>query len=163
MTPLIALHAIAASFAIFFGAFQLFRKRKGGRTHKIIGRVWVLAMYVVIFTSFGITTLDGGFTWLHALSAFTFVTVSIGLWAAVKGKIPTHKAFMQGSYFGLLGAFIGVAVVPSRRIPQMAIHDTGNFIFWLSLIIMVTFAVIGLVELKTKTQNKNKLQNATGR
>lgn len=153
MSPLIAIHALAASFALFFGAFQLFRK-KGTRPHKIIGRVWVLAMYTVIFTSFGITTLNGGFSWLHGLSLLTLVTVSIGLYAVFKGNIASHKAFMQGSYFGLLGAFIGVIAVPSRRIPQMALHDTSTFIFIAAMLIVASFAVIGVVELTAKKRKK---------
>jgi uncharacterized membrane protein len=150
MTPLIAIHAIAASFALIFGAVQLFRKPKGGKVHKVIGRLWVIAMYLVIFTSFGITTLSGGFTWLHGLSGLTFFTVSTGLWMAVKGNIKSHKAFMQGSYFGLLGAFMGVIAAPSRRIPQMAMHDTGTFIMWAAGIVVVAFAVVGLVAMKEK-------------
>lgn len=152
MTPLIAIHALAASFALLFGAFQLFRK-KGGKSHKILGRIWVLAMYTVIFTSFGITTLNGGFSWLHGLSLLTFVTVSIGLYAVLKGNISSHRAFMQGSYFGLLGAFIGVIAVPSRRIPQMAIYDTSAFIFITAMIIVISFAVMGLTELLSKRRN----------
>lgn len=151
MSPLIAIHALAASFALLFGAFQLFRK-KGGKAHKIIGRIWVLAMYTVIFTSFGITTLNGGFSWLHGLSLLTLVTVSVGLYAVFKGNIASHRAFMQGSYFGLLGAFIGVITVPSRRIPQMAMHDTSSFIFITAMIIIISFAVMGLTELLSKNK-----------
>jgi uncharacterized membrane protein len=154
MSPLIAIHALAATFALLFGAFQLFRK-KGTRPHKIIGRVWVLAMYTVIFTSFGITTLNGGFSWLHGLSLLTLITVSIGLYAVFKGNIASHKAFMQGSYFGLLGAFIGVIAVPSRRIPQMAMHDTSTFIFITAMIIVISFAVTGVVELTSKKKKKS--------
>nr|WP_253185289.1 DUF2306 domain-containing protein [Pseudarthrobacter chlorophenolicus] len=88
-----------------------------------MGRVWVAAIYVVVLTSFGIRTLNGGFSWLHGLSILTFITVTVGLAAAMKRNIPPHKSFMLGSYFGVLGAFIGVIAVPERRIPQMALHD----------------------------------------
>lgn len=30
---------------------------------------------------------------------------------------------MTGSYFGLIGAFIGVLAVPDRRIPQLTNHE----------------------------------------
>jgi uncharacterized membrane protein len=45
-------------------------------------------MYVVIATSFGVRTLTGGFSWLHALSVLTFITVTVGPVAAVKRNIP---------------------------------------------------------------------------
>jgi uncharacterized membrane protein len=62
--------------------------------------------------------LTGGFSWLHALSVLTFATVTIGLVAAAKRNILSHAAFMRGSYFGILGAFIGVVAVPERRLPR---------------------------------------------
>lgn len=141
---LITVHAVSASLALILGAYQLLRKRKGDKKHRLIGIVWVLSMYAVIFTSFGIRTLNGGFTWLHALSVLTFITVTIGLIAAIRGKIKSHKAFMQGSYYGILGAFAGVVAVPSRRIPQMAMFDLPSLITWVSLIAVVAFLVIGI-------------------
>jgi uncharacterized membrane protein len=122
-TVLISLHAVAASYALIFGAVNLLRRTKGGRVHRTVGRIWVVAMYVVVLTSFGIRTIDGGFNWLHALSVLTFCTLTAGLWAIRKRNIRAHRSFMTGSYFGLIGAFVGVLAVPSRRIPQLAIYD----------------------------------------
>lgn len=149
MPVIIAVHAVAASFSLLLGAFQLLRKTKGGKLHKVIGRIWVGEMYVVILTSFGIQTLNGGFSWLHGLSLLTLVTVSVGLWAAVTRRIEMHKAFMRGSYFGILGAFGGVIAVPTRRIPQLAMHDLPTLIMWVAGIIVVSFAVIGITSVKT--------------
>lgn len=122
-TLLISLHALAASYSLIFGAVNLLRRTKGGRVHRTVGRIWVVAMYVVVLTSFGIRTIDGGFNWLHALSVLTFCTLTAGLWAIRKRNIRAHRSFMTGSYFGLIGAFVGVLAVPSRRIPQLAIYD----------------------------------------
>jgi uncharacterized membrane protein len=141
---LIAVHAVAAAYSILFGAIQLLRRSKGGAVHRVIGRIWAAAMYVVILTSFGIRTLNGGFTWLHALSVFTLLTVSIGLWAARTGRIPAHRSYMTGSYFGVLGAFIGVVAVPDRRIPQLAINDLPGLAVWAACIVLTAgFAVAG--------------------
>lgn len=146
---LIAVHAVAAAYSILFGAFQLLRRTKGGAIHRVVGRIWVAAMYVVILTSFGIRTLSGGFTWLHALSVFTFCTVSIGLWAARTGRIPAHRSYMAGSYFGVLGAFVGVVAVPDRRIPQMAATDFPGLALWMACILLTAgFAVAGTVLLR---------------
>ncbi|TDT85929.1 putative membrane protein DUF2306 [Arthrobacter sp. AG258] len=97
-------------------------------------------MYVVVLTSFGVRTIDGGFNWLHALSVLTFCTLTAGLLAIRKGNIKAHRSFMTGSYLGLLGAFVGVLSVPSRRIPQLAIHELPT----LGLLILVLLGTAAL-------------------
>lgn len=156
---LITVHAVSASFALLFGAYQLLRKKKGDRKHRVIGYIWVFSMYAVVITSFWIRTLNGGFTWLHALSILTFITITIGLVAAIQGNIKSHKAFMQGSYYGVLGAFIGVIAVPTRRIPQMALFDLPTLIAWISAIVLVALTILGVVNLpffasKTKSRSE---------
>ncbi|GAA3298756.1 DUF2306 domain-containing protein [Dactylosporangium vinaceum] len=119
----IPLHAAAATVALLLGAFNLLRRTRGDRLHRVAGRVWVAAMYFTIVSSFFIKALNPGhFSWIHGLSAFTFVTLSLGLWAAVTGRIERHRRFMTGSYLGLLGAFVGAVVVPQRDIPQWIVH-----------------------------------------
>ena len=152
-TVLISLHAIAASYSLIFGAVNLLRPTKGGSVHRIVGRIWAVSMYVVVLTSFGIRTIDGGFNWLHALSVLTFCTLTAGLWAIRKRNIRAHRSFMTGSYFGLIGAFVGVLAVPSRRIPQLAIHELP-LLGLLILVLLGTAAltVIGIAQLcKTQT------------
>lgn len=134
------MHAIAASYALIFGAVNLLRRTKDGSSHRIIGRIWFVSMYVVVLTSFGIRTIDGGFNWLHALSVLTFCTLTAGLWAVRKRNIRAHRSFMAGSYFGLIGAFVGVLAVPSRRIPQLAIHELPL----LGLLVLVLLGTAGL-------------------
>jgi uncharacterized membrane protein len=148
-TVLITLHAIAASYSLIFGAVNLLRRTKGGRVHQIVGRIWVASMYVVVLTSFGIRTIDGGFNWLHALSVLTFCTLSAGLWAIRRRNIRAHRSFMTGSYFGLIGAFVGVLAVPSRRIPQLAIHELP-LLGLLILVLLGTAAltIIGIDQLR---------------
>ncbi|MDO5866545.1 hypothetical protein PVT25_19045 [Paenarthrobacter ureafaciens] len=56
---------------------------------------------------------------------------------------------MTGSYFGLIGAFVGVLAVPSRRIPQLAIHELP-LLGLLILVLLGTAAmtVLGLARLR---------------
>jgi uncharacterized membrane protein len=151
-TVLITVHAVAASYALIFGAVNLLRRTKGGSAHRVLGRIWAVAMYVVVLTSFGIRTIDGGFNWLHALSLLMFCTLTAGLWAIHKRNIRAHRDFMTGSYFGLIGAFVDVLVVPSRRIPQLAIHELP-LLGLLVLVLLATAAltVLGIAQL-SKTQ-----------
>lgn len=151
-TFLIALHAIAAGYALIFGAVNLLRRNKGSAAHKILGRIWAVAMYVVVLTSFGIRTIDGGFNWLHALSVLTFCTLTMGLVTVRRGNIRAHQRFMTGSYFGLVGAFIGVIAVPDRRLPQMAIHDLAGLTLWVAALALTAgLTVAGLMQLRQKT------------
>jgi uncharacterized membrane protein len=123
MTPLVAAHASVASLALVLGAWQLLRRPRGDRAHRRVGRVWVVAMYWTVLSSFFITELEPGrFSWIHGLSALTFVTLTIGTWAAVLGHVALHRQFMTGSYLGLIGAFVGAVAVPSRDIPQLLVH-----------------------------------------
>ncbi len=116
---LIAIHAVAATFAMVFGAAQLVRRRKGDRPHRVIGWAWLGCMYFTAFSSFWIQQLrPGNFSWIHGLSAFTIVTLSLGLWNARRGNIRAHAGNMIGTYAGLWGAFIGVVAVPSRLVPS---------------------------------------------
>lgn len=106
----------------------------------------------MVLTSFGIRTIDGGFNWLHALSVLTFCTLTAGLWAIWKRNVRAHRSFMTGSYFGLIGAFVGVLAVPSRRIPQLAIHELPlPGVLILVLLGTAALTVIGIAQLgKTK-------------
>jgi len=123
MTLLIALHAVGACLALLLGAVNLVRTPKGDRAHRIIGRVWVVSLYWTVLSSFFIRELNPGrLSWIHGLSVFTFVTLTIGLWAAMTGRVKTHRGFMRGSYLGTVGAFIGAVAVPQRDVPQLAIH-----------------------------------------
>lgn len=129
MVVVVVSHAVAASVALLLGAVNLTRRRKGDHLHRSAGRVWVVAMYWVIISSFAIHQLSPGhFTIFHALSVLTFTTLTVGLWAAVRGRIDTHRGMMTGSYFGLLGAFIGAVAVPSRDVPQLAVHHFWTFV-----------------------------------
>ena len=122
-TVLIAAHATGATLALMLGAVVVLRRRKGDRAHRRMGRVWMVAMYWTVLSSFWIRKLHPGhFSWIHGLSVFTFITLTIALWAALTHRVETHKRFVVGSYCGLLGAFLGAVAVPVRLMPQLAFH-----------------------------------------
>jgi uncharacterized membrane protein len=121
---LLATHAFAASVALPLGAWQLFRPTKGDHQHRLIGRTWVVLMLYVSVTSFWIKELKPGeFSLIHILSVVTIVTVSLGLFAAIRGDIQSHRGNMIGSWLGLMGAFIGAVAVPVRHIPTFVVTE----------------------------------------
>lgn len=116
---LIGVHALAASGAIVLGAANLLRRPKGDAAHRAVGRIWAGLMYFTAVSSFFVQTIrPGNFSWIHALSVLTLVTLTVGLWAARRGRVRLHAANMIGTYVGLWGAFIGVVAVPDRLVPH---------------------------------------------
>ena len=145
MTPLIAAHAFGATLALVLGAWQLLRRPRGDHAHRRVGRVWVVAMYWTVLSSFFITELDPGhFSWIHGLSALTFVTLTAGTWAAVLGRIAVHRQFMTGSYLGLVGAFAGAVAVPQRDIPQLLVHRPVVFAVAVVAVAVASATVVAL-------------------
>jgi uncharacterized membrane protein len=114
---LLASHVIAALFVLATGPVQILRRRRD-RIHRTMGHLWVAAMYYVCFSSFWIVS-DGHFSWLHGLSAFTIVTVTLGLISAMRRNIPAHRGNMIGSYIGIAVAFGFAVAAPGRAIPRL--------------------------------------------
>lgn len=129
--------------AMALGAYNWIRRTRGDRSHRWIGRVWTGAMYWTILSSFAIQELrPGRFSWIHGLSVLTFVTLSIGLWAAVTHRVEVHRRFMTGSYLGLLGAFAGAVAVPQRQIPQWTLHQPAGLALGLTVCLLTAAAVV---------------------
>jgi uncharacterized membrane protein len=164
-TFVIIIHAVTASLSLLLGAFQLLRPKKGDRFHRMVGRTWVVCMYAVCVSSFFIQGVHDGFSWLHGLSLFTIMTVSLGLYSAMKGNIAAHKANMIGSYFGSIAAFVGVIAVPTRRIPQLAVNQTPLLFLFVGLLVAcATLFICGLYFLaryQTKVIAKRREIKAT--
>jgi uncharacterized membrane protein len=142
-TLLIAAHAAGATLALMLGGYVALRRPKGDRLHRRLGTVWVVTMYWVAFSSFGIQRLSPGhFTWIHALSAWTIVSLTVAVWAARTGRVRTHRQYVVGSYFGLVGAGIAAMAFPVRLVPQTVIHAPLLFFVALLNIALITAGVI---------------------
>lgn len=145
MAWVIPIHAAGATIALLLGAFNLWRRPRGDRLHRRVGRIWFVAMYWTVLSSFVIKRLrPGHFSWIHGLSLFTFVTLTIALWAARTGRGRVHAQFVTGSYLGLLGAFVGAVVVPARQIPQWAMHQPVQLALAGAACVLVAAALVVL-------------------
>ena len=70
------------------------------------------------------------------------------MWAASQRRIRAHRSFLTGSYFGLVGALVGVIAVLERRIPQMAANDLPLLtVFVLALFLTAALTVAGAAQL----------------
>lgn len=137
---LVVVHAVAATLAIVLGAANLARRPHGDAAHRMIGRTWLVLMYFVAGSSFWIQQIrPGNFSWIHGLSAFTIVTLTLGWWFGHRGNRFAHAANMTGTYLGLWGALVGVVAVPSRLVPQ-AFQDS----WWSMTALVAGILAIGL-------------------
>jgi hypothetical protein len=100
-------------------------------------------MYWVAFSSFGIQQLSPGhFTWIHGLSAWTIVSLTVAVWAAKTHRVRTHRQYVVGSYFGLVGAGIAATAVPVRLVPQTVVHHPLALLAAVAVIGLLTVAII---------------------
>ncbi|WP_082579758.1 DUF2306 domain-containing protein [Arthrobacter sp. Soil736] len=136
---LLVSHVVAALFVLAIGPVQIFRRRRD-RIHRTMGYLWVAAMYYVCVSSFWIVS-EGHFTWLHGLSAFTIVTVTLGLISAIRRNIRSHLGNMIGSYIGIAVAFIFAVTVPGRAIPQLLAEDAPTA-FYVAGLVVVSVVVV---------------------
>ena len=144
-TVLVAAHAAGATLAVLLGGYNLWLSRKGDLLHRRVGRIWFVTMYWVAFSSFGIKRLHPGhFSWIHGLSAWTIISLTVALWAAMTHRIDLHKGFVGGSYFGLLGAGIAAVAFPQRLVPQTAMHAPLSLLAALAGVTVVAYLVVRL-------------------
>jgi len=111
-------HLILAILAVGFGIKNLLSK-KGGSTHKIIGWIWVSLMMYVALSSFWIKELnDGLYSWIHLLSIWVMISLTLSIYFIRKKQVLLHKIFMIGNFIGLTVAGI-FTMLPGRYIPEM--------------------------------------------
>ncbi len=122
--PVVLLHLYIALVAVGVGIAVLVRP-KGTSNHKLLGRLWVVLMLVVAFSSFGITEIRGAgggaegpraMSAIHILSVWTIIAIIAGLRAIRRGNQRAHKFWMIGTMIGLFGAGLGT-LWPGRFIP----------------------------------------------
>jgi uncharacterized membrane protein len=119
-TQLAYLHLATVVPAFAIGAFQLFR-RKGSRSHKFLGRIYMLLMLATAFITLAMPAEVGPrflnhFGFIHAFSLLALVNVPAAYIAARRGNIKMHRFNMIGLYVGgilIAGAF---AFSPGRML-----------------------------------------------
>ena len=113
-TPIIAVHALAATTAVVPGAWLLWA-RKGHRAHRVGGWIWVLCMATVAGISFAIRRPDV-FSWIHGLSVFTLAALVRGVVFARTHAVSAHRKTMIALYSGALVITGLFTLLPGRLI-----------------------------------------------
>ena len=86
-------HAAFATIAIALGASQ-FMRRKGGSSHRLLGRAYLGSMALTALSSFFLTSMTGTFSFLHILSILTLITLAQTLWHLRSGNVLGHALSM---------------------------------------------------------------------
>lgn len=107
-------HVLAALSALGAGAAVLLLP-KGTQRHRVIGKVYVLALVLVNVAALSLHREDV-FGVFHALAVASLVTIAVGLSPLLLGKrspmvIGTHAFCMTWSYAGLVAAGCGQLAV----------------------------------------------------
>lgn len=102
-TLVVGIHIAFALGCVVLGMMVLIMT-KGTRRHKLMGRIWVCMMTIVAVGSFSLRDLNhGGFSGIHALSAFTLLSM-------VYAVVMIRKGHRQAHYFAMIGCFVGAVV-----------------------------------------------------
>jgi uncharacterized membrane protein len=112
--PLGLIHFLSALAAIIFGAVVMF-SRKGTKLHKLNGRAYVVAMWVLNITAlmdYELYGFFGPFHWMALISLATIVFAHLAVIRKGLGWRQKHAYLMAWSYVGLIAA--AVAETASR-------------------------------------------------
>ncbi|MGE0154922.1 MAG: DUF2306 domain-containing protein [Reyranellaceae bacterium] len=117
LTPAMWAHLLTVLPALLLGAVLMVR-RKGTPGHVWLGRCYLLLMLATAVISFWVRGLNGErLSFIHALSAWTILSVLAAWWAIRTGRRRMHRDFMIGLYVSVLlaGAF---TLLPQRVLGQ---------------------------------------------
>lgn len=108
-------HLAAILTALALTPIQLLRQR-GDQWHRLLGKVWVIAMFLAAVFSLLVHTINpGGFSCIHILSAYVIVSAPVIWWSARTHRIALHRGNVRGMITGAL-LIAGFFTLPFGRL-----------------------------------------------
>ncbi|NNE57242.1 MAG: DUF2306 domain-containing protein [Hellea sp.] len=118
--PAVIIHTIVAFGALILGTIMWLRK-KGTRSHKMIGRIFVMFMAVTAISALFITGLNGKYwSWIHLFVPLSFYAIWELFYYLRKGNIVKHQKAVKGLFFGALLIPGILAFLPGRLMWHVA-------------------------------------------
>ena len=123
LTPLIAVHATAATGALVLGPFALWARL--GRIqrpilHRALGYAWVTLMILAAGSAIFIRDREipniWGYTPIHLFVALTAYGLVGAFWSLAEGRIDAHRRYMQSLYLGACVTAGVFTLLPGRLI-----------------------------------------------
>lgn len=146
--PVGQLHVSLALLALLLGPV-VFLGRKGTKTHRALGYLYVLAMLIMNITALARYGLTQSFNLFHAAALISLATLLPAWFCAWRASITgskslriAHGIFMSWTYFGLVMALFAELV--TRRFPSL-LHGEGSwtrFGIWLGVTMLIAGVLV---------------------
>ncbi len=95
-------HLLTIIVALALTPVMLLRKR-GDWRHRMLGWLWAASMIATAIISFTVRNANnGGFSFIHILSAWTLLQVPLIVWSARHHRIRAHRSAVRGMVTGAL-------------------------------------------------------------
>jgi uncharacterized membrane protein len=115
----LATHLVTALIALPLGAWILYFP-KGTPRHKLLGKIWVVAMLITAFAS-GFIQSWGRFSFIHIFTVWTPISIIMAIYYIRKGEVKKHQDYMRGTYIGLVIAGVLAVALPGRFLWRLVI------------------------------------------
>jgi uncharacterized membrane protein len=115
----LATHLVTALIALPLGAWILYFP-KGTPRHKLLGKIWVVAMLITAFASCFIQSW-GKLSFIHFFSVWTPISITMAIYYIRKGEVKKHLEYMRGTYMGLVIAGVLAVALPGRFLWRLVI------------------------------------------
>lgn len=121
---ILTIHTLFGVAALISGAWNLVAI-KGTRRHRTVGWVYVGSMTGLIFTSFGIFEVFGGFGPFHVLSLVSGGTLAIAIYFPLRRK--HHGSWMVQHYFWISYSYVGLIMATGSHLFE---YGPPGWPFW---------------------------------
>ena len=115
----VQVHIVTAVAALILG-IAMFVRRKGTRSHKLIGKLFLLMMLGTATSAYFIRYInEGSFSWIHIFIPITFFAAFETVFYIRKGNLKGHKRAVTGLFFGALLIPGVLSFLPGRTMWMM--------------------------------------------
>lgn len=120
------IHLFPALVSVLVGGLVLIFK-KGTKTHVALGRLWAALMAFVAIS--GLFILGGpleiykGYGYIHLLSVYTLISLTVAIVAIRRQKFKVHAIAMITTYLGLCGAGVFAVLMRDRILNVLVFGD----------------------------------------
>ena len=100
--PVVWAHLVTVMTALALTPVMLLRRR-GDQMHRVLGRIWVAAMFLTAAESFLVRSSNQGhFSFIHLISAYVVIVTPLLWWSARNHQIAAHRRHVRGMVTGAL-------------------------------------------------------------
>ena len=108
---IIYVHSVLALLAIPLGLYIIITK-KGTKSHKMLGRIWVIVLLIVSLTAIFIQTIKPGqFSLIHLLVPYTIGSLIYSIWNIRRFKKTKIKRYKIVHMRSMIGVYIGALLI----------------------------------------------------